>query len=152
MILAPILTAAEILINPLLQMDETTLQRLTSIEGKLIQVEVIDWQIIYGIVPHQSGVQLLSKIEGRQADCRIRGKLMDLCQVFCNRGSTPALFKQSIDIEGDPELAEKIHEIMQKLDIDWEGLSTHVFGDLLGMQVAKQISDFTAVAKQTCQT
>lgn len=122
-----VLSGLEVAINRYLQLDPETIKRLSSLENKIIKIEIIDWKIAFFVKPNATGLQLLTDIKDNP-DAVIKGPLSGLIQVTRQKGGK-VLFKNKILLEGDTEIAQRMRDILQKVDIDWEEQLSHLVGD-----------------------
>src|SRR5437867_1386560 len=106
-------------INTYLQLDKYTIAHLSDLQNKIIMIEIIDWNVVIYVKPHASGVHLLSEYSGKP-ETEMRATLLSLVKVGLAKGDGSALFENKVEISGDTVVGEKIREILQKVDIDWE--------------------------------
>jgi len=122
------LSAMEKAVNQYLRLDPETITRIAELEGKVIQVELTDWSQAFYILPLANGLQFLSEYH-TDADTVIKGKLSALTRSGLASGSTKSVKQNNIEISGDLDTGEKMREIMQSIDIDWEEHLAKLIGD-----------------------
>jgi len=147
-ILAAMLESA---INRLLDLDDGTPARLDRLEGRMLQLD------IEGI-----GITLFFAFNGMQVEVGTRSSF-DPDTVIS--GSPPALFAMAVPeeitnwgspesrvtITGDANLARDLERLFSKLDPDWEGRISRIFGDVWGHQIASGLRAGAEQARDTAE-
>lgn len=128
------LISLEKAINAYCRLDPNTIQRLSSLEGKVIKCHITDWDANFYITPHDQGVRLSQSHYG-QTDTSISGTLNGLFRLGCAKGATKAATKNKILISGDTEVAQTLQSIFSEIDIDWETHLAKCMGDTLAHQL-----------------
>ena len=132
-ILAAMLESA---INRLLDLDEDTPARLQRLEGRMLQLD------LEGV-----GITLFFAFNGLQVEVGSRSEYVPDTVIS---GSPAALFSMAVpdeignwgtsesrvSITGDANLARDLERLFSRLDPDWEGRLSRIFGDVWGHQVA----------------
>jgi ubiquinone biosynthesis protein UbiJ len=104
--------ALESLLNQAIRLDPETPARLASMHGRVIEIVPAGLGISMFLIPEPNGIQLLSQFEG-QADCTLRGNLLDLMRMRGTQESADQLFSGSVQIEGDTHLAQKFGDFIR---------------------------------------
>lgn len=128
----------ETAINNFLRLDPDAIHYLKKIEGKIIKIEITDWCLHFFIRPDGQGIQLLSDTQ-QSPDAVIRGTLFGLLRTGCAKATGSALFKNTIEIDGDTETGEILRDLLQKIDIDWEEHLSKLTGDILAHKIGHQV-------------
>ena len=132
-ILAAMLESA---INRLLDLDGDTPERMERLQGRMLQLN------IEGV-----GVTLFFAFNGRQVEVGTRSEYEPDTVIS---GVPVALFAMAVpdgisnwgapesrvSITGDANLARDLERLFSRLDPDWEGRLSRIFGDVWGHQVA----------------
>ena len=132
-ILAAMLESA---INRLLDLDDDTPERMERLQGRMLQLN------IEGV-----GVTLFFAFNGRQVEVGTRSEYEPDTVIS---GVPVALFAMAVpdgisnwgapesrvSITGDANLARDLERLFSRLDPDWEGRLSRIFGDVWGHQVA----------------
>lgn len=132
-ILAAMLETA---INRLLDLDEGTPARLDRLEGRMLKLD------LDGV-----GITLFFAFNGGQVEVGTRSSYEPDTVIS---GSPAALFAMAapegmgnwgspdsrVNITGDANLARDLERLFSRLDPDWEGRLSRIFGDVWGHQVA----------------
>lgn len=128
----------ETLINQAIRLDPQTPARLTPMHGKVIQLQLQGWDTSLYLVPEPNGIQILNQFEGR-ADCCLRGSPLDLMRMRGARESADQLFKGSVQVEGDSELAHDFGAFLSDLEIDWEEQLSKLTGDIAAHEIGNLV-------------
>jgi ubiquinone biosynthesis protein UbiJ len=148
-ILAAMLESA---INRLLDLDDDTPARLDRLEGRMLQLD------IEGV-----GITLFFAFNGRQVEVGTRSSYESDTVIS---GSPAALFAMAVPeemgnwgspgsrvtITGDANLARDLERLFSRLDPDWEGRLSRIFGDVWGHQVASGLRAGMEQARDTAES
>ena len=147
-ILAAMLESA---INRLLDLDQDTPARLERLEGRMLQLD------LEGV-----GITLFFAFNGMQVEV---GTGSDYAPDTVISGSPVALFAMAVpdeisnwgtpesrvSITGDANLARDLERLFSRLDPDWEGRLSRLFGDVWGHQVAAGLRAGVEQAKDNAE-
>ena len=136
----------ELPLNRALQLDEHSLQNVTTLSGKVIGIDLQVLNIQFYMAPTLDGVQVLSHYEG-EADTIIRGSPLSLLHVAITK-ERDALIKGEVTIDGDVQLGQKFQRILNNLDIDWEEPLSKIVGDVAAHQIGESIRGFFDFGKK----
>jgi len=145
-ILAAMLESA---INRLLDLDDDSRSRMERLEGRMLQLE------IEGV-----GITLFFAFNGHQVEVGTRSSYVPDTVIS---GSPAALFamaapdemaswgssRSRVKITGDANLARDLERLFSRLDPDWEGRISRVFGDVWGHQIAASLRAGAEQARDT---
>ncbi|WP_423063178.1 ubiquinone biosynthesis accessory factor UbiJ [Candidiatus Paracoxiella cheracis] len=145
------LTGLEKAINAYLNLDQETIAKISKLKGKAIAIKITDWNIHFFVLPQSHGIKLNDKYSGT-IDTTISGTLFGLFNAGCAKGKNEALFKNSVDINGDTELGESIREILSSVDIDWEEHLSKIMGDVVAHKVGLGISKTLEIGRHVTDT
>lgn len=138
----------EIAINRYLLLDPDAIEHLKELQNKIIKIEISDWDIVFYIEIKKETLNLLSD-SSRTPDSIIKGKLFDLIRVGYHRGDSRALFKNNIDISGQTEVGEKLRDVLQNVDIDWEEYLSKLTNDVIAHKVSFRFKQVVNFGRQT---
>jgi len=147
-ILAAMLESA---INRLLELDDDTPSRMERLEGRMLQLD------IEGL-----GITLFFAFNGYQVEV---GTQSSHAPDTVISGSPPALFAMAVPdeigswgtpqsrvtITGDANLARDLERLFSRLDPDWEGRISRIFGDVWGHQIASGLRAGAEQARETAE-
>jgi ubiquinone biosynthesis protein UbiJ len=148
---AAVIASIEQLLNQAIQLDPESPIRLTPMQGKIIQIELLGLGISFCLIPEPQGFQLLSHYEG-EPDCLLRGSLLDLATMGNRRNSAEQLFGGSVTIEGDTALAQRFGDFFTGLDIDWEEQLSRLTGDVAAHEIGNVMRGTIGWGKQLNRT
>jgi ubiquinone biosynthesis protein UbiJ len=147
-ILAAMLESA---INRLLDLDDDTPSRLARLEGRMLQlnIEGVGITLFFAFSDRQVEVGTRS---GYEPDTVISGSpaalfAMAVPDEISNWG-TP---ESRVSITGDANLARDLERLFSRLDPDWEGRLSRIFGDVWGHQVAAGLRAGAAQARDSAE-
>ncbi|MBV2089491.1 MAG: SCP2 sterol-binding domain-containing protein [Candidatus Thiodiazotropha sp. (ex Ctena orbiculata)] len=150
-ITAALFASLEQLLNQAINMDPEAAKRLAPMQGRVIQLDLLGTGLNFYMIPEPQGFQVLSHFEG-EADCLLRGSLLDLASMRNPSNSSDQLFSGSVTIEGDTALAQRFGEFFSSLDIDWEEQLSRLTGDVAAHQIGSLARGFLGWGKQLNQT
>jgi ubiquinone biosynthesis protein UbiJ len=126
-----------------LALDPETLKRLSALSGKIIKIELTDWQTVLYLLPSAAGIAIQSHY-AKKHDAGIKGTLFELVRLRLSDEKTSAALAKKLEIEGDIHLAQMFNHILQQIEIDWEELISAFTGDI----VAHRIGSFARGLKR----
>jgi ubiquinone biosynthesis protein UbiJ len=138
-------------INRLLDMDDDSRSRMGRLEGRMLQLD------IEGV-----GITLFFAFNGYQVEVGTRSSYVPDTVIS---GSPPALFamaapdeigswgtsRSRVKITGDANLARDLERLFSRLDPDWEGRISRIFGDVWGHQIAAGLRAGAEQARATAE-
>ncbi len=149
----PFLSAIETAINAWLKLDNETLPRFASLEGKVIRLHITGLDLNLYFFPSASGIQVQGNYpdeeNGGVVDATIHGSPMALIRLGTSSNAGETLLKSDVEIEGDMRVAEKFSEILREVDIDWEELLSKLVGDIVAHQAGQVTRNVSAWFKES---
>ena len=136
MIPSAVTAALETALNRYLELDPDTLQRLASLEGRVIGVQWRGTALALYFLPGANGLQLLSRYEG-EPDTRLTGSPFALAGLGLGGDREQALFSGAVEIRGDTETGQRFQQVLEAMDIDWEEHLSHLVGDVAAHQAGR---------------
>jgi ubiquinone biosynthesis protein UbiJ len=148
-ILAAMLETA---INRLLDLDENTPGRLERLDGRMLQLDIEGVGITLFFAFNGQHVEVGTKSE-YEPDTVISGSPYALFSMAVPEdiGSwgTP---ESRVTITGDANLARDLERLFSRLDPDWEGRLSRIFGDVWGHQVAAGLRAGAGQARESAES
>lgn len=126
----------ETALNKLLTLDATSDQRMASLKGKTVGVEITELHQPLFFNFNDQQIEVLGQYEG---DIAVQMKLdLSALMILKNNGDIGALIKSDqLVINGDMKILQSFADLLTKLDIDWEEhLSTYT-GDVAAFKVGQ---------------
>jgi ubiquinone biosynthesis protein UbiJ len=136
------LASMQTILNRLLQADPQLSEKLGPLEGKAIQIVLVDFTLVITLRIANSQILLLSANENIGIDLTLRGTPAALIQM----AKHPDYSLQGITITGDAMLAKQLSLIARSVDFDWQGLLADAIGDVPAYHVSK----FASKLQQFC--
>ncbi len=134
------LAAIELALNRYLAMDPDTMSRLADLSGKVIAIHLRGLNTAFYLVPHISGVRVLTAYSG-QADTVLRGTPGAFMRLGATTRPAGVLFSGDVEISGDVELGQRFKKILDAMEIDWEEQLSKPFGDVVAHGIGNLIRD-----------
>ena len=142
----------ETAINRLLDLDENTPGRLERLDGRMLQLDIEGVGITLFFAFNGQHVEVGTKSE-YEPDTVISGSPYALFSMAVPEdiGSwgTP---ESRVTITGDANLARDLERLFSRLDPDWEGRLSRIFGDVWGHQVAAGLRAGAGQARESAES
>jgi ubiquinone biosynthesis protein UbiJ len=135
-------------LNAYLKLDPDTSQKLTPLAGKIISLEITDWNVLFLVRVDPPKLCVLPP-EAATPDTCIRGKLFNLLKTGCQAANHRSLLANSIEISGDTELGKQLQDIFSKIEIDWEEHLSSITGDIIAHRVGSALRFATDLGQKT---
>lgn len=129
------LKALETAINQALALDDSSQEKISALDGKVLEIIVAPLDINFFICFDQQKMQLLAEYTNT-ADTIIHSSPLGLIRLSLLPASKArSLFNDKIRLSGDIELGQQVKQLFDELEIDWEGHLAHFTGDVVAHQV-----------------
>lgn len=141
-------------INQALTLDEQTPKKILTLQGKVLEVIIAPLDVNFYITFNEHELVLLDKYENHP-DTIIHSNPIGLIRLSLLPASKArSLFNDKIRISGDIELGQKVKQLFDELDIDWEGHLAQFTGDIVAHQIGSFVRrgiDFTNQLSESMQ-
>ena len=131
--------ALELALNQALALDEDTRGGLRALEGQRVALTLASPPLALQ-VRVEGGALRVGPLDGdAEPDLGVRATLGGLIQqlpIFRSSNAPPV---GKLRIEGDAELARRLQKLAQGFDPDWQLPFVRVFGEVLGVQIARAV-------------
>ena len=104
--------------------------------GIAIDITDLDFQLYCH--PGNWGLRLSNNPPPRDVDARISGRLMALVNLSTQEDKLSTSIGERVSFDGNVALAQKMQDIIAKLDIDWEEALAQHTGDVLAFQIHRR--------------
>jgi len=149
----------ETALNETIQMDAQASTKLAKLTGKVIAIELKDWNFTFYLLPDAQGIQVMSEYMG-DIDTTISGTPVALFNMSKGDASAATMREQNISIEGDLELGQQFSQFFKELDIDWQEkiaqsfskITTESNADVIAHKVGRLVESFQNWKPQAQQT
>lgn len=135
------LSAIELSVNRLLSLDPMTSERLHTLAGNQLAVEIKELGNTI-IVAFSDHIDLLlpEKDDLRRSserDCKITLSLWSLKELQDPSRITQLIKQDKLDVQGNMQLAQDFSSLIKHLNIDWEEHLSQYMGDVVAHQMIK---------------
>ena len=132
--------ALEFALNRALALDEDTRAALRGLDGQRVALHLASPPLALQVEVAGEALRVGPVDAAGEPDLGVRTTLAGLLGQLpmFRRDDAPPVGK--LRIEGDAELARRLQQLAQRFDPDWQQPFVRVFGEVLGVQVAKAVS------------
>ncbi len=128
--------AIEHFLQRYLRLDPQSQDRLRQLDGKIIKLELVDWELAFYLFPGPQGLALQNYYEG-EVDTTIAAPPLTLLRAVASNPAETILLGKELRITGDVGLAQKLVQVFQQFEIEWEELLSQAVGDTLAHEMGK---------------
>jgi ubiquinone biosynthesis protein UbiJ len=147
-----LIAAAEIGGNQLISLDDALLPQCCELQGRCIAIHFTDLELTLFCHPGSWGIRLSDQTPSREVDATISGRVFALVNLASNDDKISTSIRERVIINGDVQVARTMQNILASIDIDWEEQLSRVTGDVIAVQISKQLRGFHHWAKQGFQS
>lgn len=141
------LKALQTAINHALALDNNMPAKITALEGKHLKIIIAPLDVYFYIHFYEGQMQLLDEYDALP-DTTIHSNPLGLIRLSLLPASRArSLFNDKIRLSGDVETGQRVKQLFDALDIDWEGHLAHFTGDVVAHQIGslfRKGRDFSA--------
>lgn len=134
-------------LNAGLRLDPFTVQRLGSLAGKVVVVELRGINLTLFLALHTDRIEVLGEHAGA-VDARLSGTPLAFARLGLS-GDRSTLHTGDVQISGDTDLGQKLHDILAAMDIDWEEYLSRFTGDIVAHQAGNAVRASQRWAQQS---
>jgi len=127
-------------LNHYFSLDPDAIRRFSTLEGKVIAVEIKGLDKMICLFLSADGFLVLSDFDG-EADATIHGSPMALAKMALVNDPKDLLFRGEISISGDSALANRFNQLLKQVDIDWEEILANKIGDIAAHKMGNFVRD-----------
>ena len=131
--------ALELALNQALALDEDTRGGLRALEGQRVALTLASPPLALQVRVEGEALRVGPLDGDAEPDLGVRATLGGLIQqlpIFRSSNAPPV---GKLRIEGDAELARRLQKLAQGFDPDWQLPFVRVFGEVLGVQIARAV-------------
>ena len=136
--------------NRALKIDPDALTKIAAIKNQVIEINCIDWDMHFYIVPNSQGLSFYKKYSGEK-NTVVRGTLNNFLHIFIKGADTKTLFNYPIDIEGNTHNIEVLRNVFKNLDIDFEERLSHFLGDAIAHKLCLHLKTAKNTLKSSAE-
>lgn len=141
----------ETAINQVVALDPDTVERMRSLQGKVIAIELQGLNVCLYLIPRAQGLNVFGHYEG-EADTVLRGTPVAMAKMGLAKEAGDVLFAGDVEITGDVELGQQFRNILDGLDIDWEEHLSHFTGDIIAHKLGNLVRGVVKWGKESANT
>jgi len=127
-------------LNRYFSLDPDAMMRFSTLEGKVIAIEIKGLNKMICLFLSADGFLVLSDFDG-EADATIHGSPIALAKMALADDPRDLLFRGEISISGDSALANRFNQLLTQADIDWEEILASKVGDIAAHKVGNFVRD-----------
>lgn len=124
-------------INRYLLLDPSSNERLAKLNGQVISIQLRPFDITFQCLFYENKIEIQTG-ETSSAAATISGTPLQLTGVMLTK-ERHRFFADDLTIEGDAELAQRVIQLFDELEIDWEEYLSRLTGDATAYHVGKFI-------------
>lgn len=129
------LIALQKAMNHALSLDESMPAKLATLDERVLKMIITPLNISFYLKFTKEGIILTDVYEG-VIDTTIESSPIGLIRLsFLPASKVRSLFNENIKISGDVELGQKVKQLFDQIDIDWEGHLAQFTGDAIAYQL-----------------
>ncbi len=139
-------------INRYIELDPDYSQKLVPLYGSIIEIELTGIGLRIYLRTDSKGIICQGSFEG-EADCVIKGSPIGLLKMSLGEkgAQTKGLFSGEVEISGDILLGQKMKQVLDSIDIDWEEHLSHITGDVVAYRVGQAVKQGFSWMKDNTQ-
>jgi ubiquinone biosynthesis protein UbiJ len=127
----------EAALNQYLALNPEAGQRLRSIEGKVLAIELRGLDINLFLLAHKKGIDVFSRYEAKP-DAELSGTPLQLMNL--SRGDAGSqLLAGGASIRGENVVAQRFSELLSLSALDWEEVLAQAIGDIAAHQMGRML-------------
>lgn len=132
--------ALETALNRALALDPSTADGLRRLAGRRLQLQLQAPPLALELLVEEGGRLRVGPVQGAEPDLQLRATLGALLGQLLpgDAAGTPV---GRLRISGDAELAQAVQKLAKGFEPDIEGAFAGVFGDVVGVQIAKALRE-----------
>jgi len=139
-------------INRYIELDPDFSQKLTPLYGSIIEVQLSGLGLGLFLRTDAKGIICQGDFDG-ESDCCIKGTPIGLMKMTLGeKGSqTKGLFSGEVEITGDIQLGQKMKQVLDSIEIDWEEHVSHIVGDVAAYRLGQVVKQGNSWFKESAQ-
>ena len=147
----PVAAALEAALDAVLRLDPDSREKLAALAGKVVAVELAGFGLRFYLAPGPGGLKVFSHYEG-EPDALIEGSPVGLAAMGLARRAEDSLLSGEVRMRGDVALAQRLREILEGLDLDWEEQLARLLGDVPAHQLGRAARGLGRWAREAGET
>lgn len=146
------LKALQSAINQAIKLDPQMPTRLLALDEKVLKMIIAPLEVHF-FIQFKEGQMLLLDEYDAAPDTIIHSNPIGLIRLSLLPASKArSLFNDEVRISGDIELGQKVKQLFDEMDIDWEGHLAYFTGDVIAYQIGSFVRKGLSFGKQLKQS
>ncbi len=138
----------ELAANRLIALDPQSQIQLAELQGKVIHIKLTGVELSAYLFIHADNIEVMSSFDG-EVDTVISGTPAAMLSL---KRTNKALFTGDVEITGEVDTGKKFKQYLNRVELDWEELLSHLVGDSAAYQVGTIFRKFRGFVKSNNQT
>jgi ubiquinone biosynthesis protein UbiJ len=144
------ISGLETAINTALKYDPGTVRDLSELEGQVLLIDCSMPSMRIAIETSQQKIILHNNWDG-EAAVTIQGSMISLAKMAANASDTSSFANSGVQLSGNLETLHKLHKILSKLNIDWEGGLADLVGDVPAHIIGSAMRQSAKASRESLQ-
>lgn len=137
----PLIGAVEIAINRLVQEHPEAAERLASLQGRSLQLDIRKANIGMRLLALNGRVEVtlppLPATQENRPDARIEAGVGDLMRMAAGQSDAVSMISSDLRIEGNTDVAQQFQQLLQEAPLDWEAQLAKIVGDVPAFEIGQ---------------
>jgi ubiquinone biosynthesis protein UbiJ len=144
------ISGLETAINTALKYDPGTVRDLSELENQVLLIDCSMPSMRIAIETSQQKIILHNNWDG-EAAVTIQGTMISLAKMAANASDTSSFANSGVQLSGNLETLHKLHKILSKLNIDWEGGLADLVGDVPAHIIGSAMRQSAKASRESLQ-
>ena len=144
------ISGLETAINTALKYDPGTVRDLSELENQVLLIDCSMPSMRIAIETSQQKIILHNNWDG-EAAVTIQGTLIALAKMAANTSDASSFANSGVQLSGNLETLHKLHKILSKLNIDWEGGLADLVGDVPAHIIGSAMRQSAQASRESLQ-
>ncbi len=135
------------IINKALSLDPELINKLAAYQGRVIEIDIQGYNRKLYLLPHSDGMQVSSDYVG-VVDTTLRGTPAALFKMALHKDVAPLMLRGEVEISGDLKLGRAFKKTLAEMQIDWEGHTASIVGDVPTHYIKQSLNSIVSWGKR----
>jgi ubiquinone biosynthesis protein UbiJ len=144
------ISGLETAINTALKYDPGTVRDLSELENQVLLIDCSMPSMRIAIETSQQKIILHNNWDG-EAAVTIQGTLIALAKMAANTSDASSFANSGVQLSGNLETLHKLHKILSKLNVDWEGGLADLVGDVPAHIIGSAMRQSAQASRESLQ-
>jgi ubiquinone biosynthesis protein UbiJ len=144
------ISGLETAINTALKYDPGTVRDLSELENQVLLIDCSMPSMRIAIETSQQKIILHNNWDG-EAAVTIQGTLIAMAKMAANTSDASSFANSGVQLSGNLETLHKLHKILSKLNIDWEGGLADLVGDVPAHIIGSAMRQSAQASRESLQ-